>query len=637
MIRTKQISAGEQVAQRQPQAAEDQPDDVQDQAHFFLQRCRPAYRVNRGAGRRGVRVGSSHSRPAQAGRVPYVSAIERDKRVRPVPTGKVKWYDAEKGFGFLSQEEGEDVYVRSSALPAGVEELKAGQKVEFGMAAGRRGPQALSLKLIDPPPSLTSARAARPTAAEHKHTPDELHGMVEDMITLLEGAVQPELRKGKYPDRKIARRVSEVVKAVAQRARRLTPTHRSVSRGMLTRGCLCRRRWRVQPRHQLHHHPHHRRRPRRLSGRAGPLPADRRPGLPVGQPGDHRAPAARPGRRSLHWLLRADARRAQLDVRPRSRWRRPGAEDPAAAGRLLRPLPGLPEGHHGAGDRRRADRAGRHQRLRADDAGPVDRVDGVPPRRARRSSIPSRCAPRSTRWPSGSTPRSTTACTAAASPARRRPTTAAYDRLFTALDWLSERLSGQRYLVGDTITEADVRLFTTLARFDPVYHGHFKCNRSKLDRDAGAVGLRARPVPDARLRRHHRLRPDQAALLHRAHRHQPDQDRAEGPGPVELADAARPGSVGRQAIRRRHAAGADPPRASRCPPGHSAPARATPCAPTTRRAAAGTRCPPRRAPAWAVAPRCRSAAAVRVDGGDGDRQRACRAETSSTTVSSGPS
>jgi putative glutathione S-transferase len=56
----------------------------------------------------------------------------------------------------------------------------------------------------------------------------------------------------------------------------------------------------------------------------------------------------------------------------------------------------------------------------------------------------------------------------------------AYDRLFTSLDWLSERLSRQRYLVGDTVTEADVRLFTTLARFDPVYHGHFKCNRHKL-------------------------------------------------------------------------------------------------------------------------------------------------------------
>ena len=132
-----------------------------------------------------------------------------------MPTGRVKWYDAEKGFGFLSQEDGEDVYVRSSALPAGIEGLKAGQRVEFGVAAGRRGPQALSLKLIDPPPSLSRTR--RETAApEHKHTPDELHGMVEDMITLLESTVQPELRKGRYPDRKTARRVSEVVKAVAR-------------------------------------------------------------------------------------------------------------------------------------------------------------------------------------------------------------------------------------------------------------------------------------------------------------------------------------------------------------------------------------------------------------------------------------
>jgi putative glutathione S-transferase len=56
----------------------------------------------------------------------------------------------------------------------------------------------------------------------------------------------------------------------------------------------------------------------------------------------------------------------------------------------------------------------------------------------------------------------------------------AYDRLFTALDRLEERLSDRRYLVGDHVTEADVRLFTTLVRFDPVYHGHFKCNRNKL-------------------------------------------------------------------------------------------------------------------------------------------------------------
>ncbi len=56
----------------------------------------------------------------------------------------------------------------------------------------------------------------------------------------------------------------------------------------------------------------------------------------------------------------------------------------------------------------------------------------------------------------------------------------AYRRLFARLDWLAERLATRRYLVGDTITEADVRLWTTLARFDAAYHGHFKCNRNKL-------------------------------------------------------------------------------------------------------------------------------------------------------------
>ena len=88
---------------------------------------------------------------------------------------------------------------------------------------------------------------------------------------------------------------------------------------------------------------------------------------------------------------------------------------------------------------------------------------------------------------------------------------AAYDRLWAAMDWLEERLADRRYLMGDVVTEADVRLFTTLVRFDAVYHGHFKCNRQQAHRDAGAVGLRPRPVPDARLRRDRRLRPDQAS------------------------------------------------------------------------------------------------------------------------------
>ncbi|MET8472633.1 glutathione S-transferase C-terminal domain-containing protein [Streptomyces sp. NPDC006422] len=59
----------------------------------------------------------------------------------------------------------------------------------------------------------------------------------------------------------------------------------------------------------------------------------------------------------------------------------------------------------------------------------------------------------------------------------------AYHDVFARLDTVAERLAGQRYLVGDTITEADVRLFTTLVRFDAVYHGHFKCNRNKLAED----------------------------------------------------------------------------------------------------------------------------------------------------------
>jgi putative glutathione S-transferase len=69
----------------------------------------------------------------------------------------------------------------------------------------------------------------------------------------------------------------------------------------------------------------------------------------------------------------------------------------------------------------------------------------------------------------------------------------AYDRLFAALDWLEERLSRRRYLMGDTITEADVRLFTTLARFDAVYHGHFKCNRNKLS-EMPVLGAYARDL-----------------------------------------------------------------------------------------------------------------------------------------------
>lgn len=124
-----------------------------------------------------------------------------------MPSGKVKFYDNEKGFGFLSRDDGGDVYVHSSALPKGMDGLKPGARVEFGVAEGRRGEQALSVRVIDPLPSLAAA-ARRP--------PEELHGLVEDMIKLIDAKVQPALRRGRYPDKKDAHRVAEVMAAVAR-------------------------------------------------------------------------------------------------------------------------------------------------------------------------------------------------------------------------------------------------------------------------------------------------------------------------------------------------------------------------------------------------------------------------------------
>jgi cold shock protein len=128
-------------------------------------------------------------------------------RVGRVPSGKVKWYDAGKGFGFISQDGGADVYVHKAAVPAGVETLKPGQRVEFGVADGRRGPQALSVRLLEPPPSVVEA-ARRPA--------EDLHSLIEDMIKLLETKVQPDLRRGRYPERKAAKLAAEVVRAVAR-------------------------------------------------------------------------------------------------------------------------------------------------------------------------------------------------------------------------------------------------------------------------------------------------------------------------------------------------------------------------------------------------------------------------------------
>ena len=122
-----------------------------------------------------------------------------------MPTGKVKWFNAEKGFGFLADDQGEEVFVHRDVMQEGVTELKPGSRVEFGVVAGRKGMQALSVRVLDPVPSVV--RATRKPA-------DEMTPIVEDLIKLLDG-VSNSLRRGRYPDRAEGRKVAAVLRAVA--------------------------------------------------------------------------------------------------------------------------------------------------------------------------------------------------------------------------------------------------------------------------------------------------------------------------------------------------------------------------------------------------------------------------------------
>ena len=122
-----------------------------------------------------------------------------------MPTGKVKFYDTEKGFGFLATDDGEDVFVHASALPAGVDALTPGSRVDFGIVDGKRGKQALSGKVIERAPSV--AKAMRKPA-------ETMAPVVEDLIKLLDD-VSNSLRRGRYPDDQKARAIAKVMRAVA--------------------------------------------------------------------------------------------------------------------------------------------------------------------------------------------------------------------------------------------------------------------------------------------------------------------------------------------------------------------------------------------------------------------------------------
>ncbi len=126
-----------------------------------------------------------------------------------MPTGKVKWFDAERGFGFLADDAGGDVFLHANALPEGVTTLKGGTRVEFGVVEGRRGAQALQVKVLDPTPSVAAAQRAA-----HRKPTEDMVVIVEDLIKLLD-ATSESLRRGKYPDRGHAQKMAQVLRAVA--------------------------------------------------------------------------------------------------------------------------------------------------------------------------------------------------------------------------------------------------------------------------------------------------------------------------------------------------------------------------------------------------------------------------------------
>lgn len=126
-----------------------------------------------------------------------------------MPTGKVRWYDEVKGFGFLADDDGGDVFLHANALPAGVTTLKAGTKVEFGVVEGKKGAQALSVVVLDQPQSVVkNQRAAARKPAE------DMVVIVEDVIKLLD-SISNGLRRGHYPDKAQAGKVAQVLRAVA--------------------------------------------------------------------------------------------------------------------------------------------------------------------------------------------------------------------------------------------------------------------------------------------------------------------------------------------------------------------------------------------------------------------------------------
>jgi CspA family cold shock protein len=122
-----------------------------------------------------------------------------------MPTGRVKWFSLEKGFGFIASDEGEDVYLAASALPEGVATVRPGTKLEFSVIDSRKGPQAMSVHVVEAPVSLVEGA---------RTNNDDLAAMIEDTIKIFD-RVGNGLRHGRHPSGPEAERLGRVLRGIA--------------------------------------------------------------------------------------------------------------------------------------------------------------------------------------------------------------------------------------------------------------------------------------------------------------------------------------------------------------------------------------------------------------------------------------
>jgi CspA family cold shock protein len=122
-----------------------------------------------------------------------------------MPTGKVKFYDEDKGFGFIASDEGSEVFLHASALPAGTTSIKPGSRVEFSIVDGKKGAQAMSLRVLEAPISLVQ-RSRKPA--------DEMSIIVEDLIRLLDG-IGGGLKRGKHPEPAQGAKIATLLRKLA--------------------------------------------------------------------------------------------------------------------------------------------------------------------------------------------------------------------------------------------------------------------------------------------------------------------------------------------------------------------------------------------------------------------------------------